>query len=80
MCPGQYESAGKSKHGTARHGASWRQRQLAVAAMSASRTKGTELRRDLDAVGTDFSCAIERPAGAEKGSGASARCDLRRPR
>jgi hypothetical protein len=43
MCPGQYESAGKSKHGTARHGASWLQRRLAIAAMSASRTEGTEL-------------------------------------
>ena len=43
MCPGQHESAGKSKHGTARHGDSWLQRQLAVAAMAAARTKGTYL-------------------------------------
>lgn len=41
MCPGQHESAGKSRHGTARHGNSWLQRHLTVAAMSASRTKGT---------------------------------------
>jgi transposase len=43
MCPGQYESAGKSKKGTARHGDSWLQRHLAVAAMAAARTKGTYL-------------------------------------
>ncbi|GAC1353961.1 MAG: IS110 family transposase [Acidimicrobiales bacterium] len=43
MCPGQHESAGKSRKGTARHGDSWVQRQLAVAAMAASRTKGTYL-------------------------------------
>jgi transposase len=43
MCPGQHESAGKSKHGTARRGDSWLQRNLAVAAMAASRTNGTYL-------------------------------------
>jgi len=43
MCPGQHESAGKSKHGTARHGDSWLQRHLAVAAMAATRTKDTYL-------------------------------------
>jgi transposase len=43
MCPGQHESAGKSRHGTARHGNSWLQRHLVMAAMSASRTKGTYL-------------------------------------
>jgi len=43
MCPGQHESAGKSKKGTARKGDSWLQRHLAVAAMSAARTKGTYL-------------------------------------
>lgn len=43
ICPGQHESAGKSRHGTARHGNSWLQRHLTVAAMSASRTKGTYL-------------------------------------
>jgi transposase len=43
MCPGQHESAGKSRHGTARHGNSWLQRHLTMAAMSASRTKGTYL-------------------------------------
>ena len=43
MCPGQHESAGKSRHGTARHGDSWLQRNLAVAAMAATRTKGTYL-------------------------------------
>ena len=35
MCPGQHESAGKQKRGTARHGDSWLQRHLAVAAMAA---------------------------------------------
>lgn len=43
MCPGQHESAGKSKKGTARKGDSWLQRHLAVAAMGAARTKGTYL-------------------------------------
>jgi transposase len=43
MCPGQHESAGTARHGTARHGNSWLQRHLIVAAMSASRTKGTYL-------------------------------------
>lgn len=41
MCPGQYESAGKSRSGRARHGNSWLQRHLAVAAMAAARTKDT---------------------------------------
>jgi len=41
MCPGQHESAGKARHGTARHGNSWLQRHLAMAALSARRTKGT---------------------------------------
>lgn len=39
MCPGQDESAGKSRSGRARHGNSWLQRHLAVAAMAAARTK-----------------------------------------
>ncbi len=39
MCPGQYESAGKSRSGRARHGNSWLPRHLAVAAMAAARTK-----------------------------------------
>jgi transposase len=43
MCPGQHESAGKARHGTARHGNSWLQRHLTMAAMSAGRTKGTYL-------------------------------------
>jgi transposase len=43
MCPGQHESAGKAKKGTARHGDSWLQRHLAVAAMAAARSKGTYL-------------------------------------
>jgi transposase len=43
MCPGQHESAGKSRRGTARHGDSWLQRNLAVAAMAATRTKNTYL-------------------------------------
>lgn len=44
MCPGQHESAGKQRHGTARHGDSWLQRQLAVAAMAAVSSKDTYLR------------------------------------
>jgi transposase len=43
MCPGQHESAGKAKHGTARRGDSWLQRNLAIAAMAASKTNGTYL-------------------------------------
>jgi transposase len=43
MCPGQHESAGKSRKGTARDGNSWVQRHLALAAMAAARTKGTYL-------------------------------------
>lgn len=43
MCPGQYESAGKSKSGRARHGDTWLQRHLAIAAMAAARTKSTYL-------------------------------------
>ena len=43
MCPGQHESAGKARHGTARHGNSWLQRHLTMAAMSAGRTKNTYL-------------------------------------
>ena len=43
MCPGQHESAGKARHGTARHGDSWLQISLSIAAMSAARTKGTYL-------------------------------------
>lgn len=43
MCPGQHESAGKSRKGTARDGNSWVRRHLTMAAMAASRTKGTYL-------------------------------------
>ncbi len=43
MCPGQHESAGKSRKGTARRGDNWLQRHLALAAMAASTTKGTYL-------------------------------------
>jgi transposase len=43
MCPGQHESAGKARHGTARHGNTWLQRHLAVAAMAAARTRDTYL-------------------------------------
>jgi transposase len=43
MCPGQHESAGKARHGTARRGDSWLQISLSIAAMSAARTKGTYL-------------------------------------
>lgn len=43
MCPGQHESAGKAKHGTARKGDSWLGRVLATSAMSAARSKDTYL-------------------------------------
>jgi transposase len=43
MCPGQHESAGKSKRGTARQGNRWLQMHLSTAAMAASRTKDTYL-------------------------------------
>jgi transposase len=43
MCPGQHESAGKRKSGRARHGDSWLQRHLAVAATAAARSKDTYL-------------------------------------
>lgn len=43
MCPGQHESAGKSRSGRARHGDSWLQKHLAVAAMAAANTKDTYL-------------------------------------
>jgi transposase len=43
MCPGQHESAGKSKKDTARKGDSWLKRHLAIAAMTTARTKGTYL-------------------------------------
>jgi transposase len=43
MCPGQHESAGKSRSGRARHGDTHLQKHLAVAAMAAARTKDTYL-------------------------------------
>jgi transposase len=43
MCPGQHESAGKSRTGRARHGDTWLQKHLTVAAMAAVRTKDTYL-------------------------------------
>jgi len=43
MCPGQHESAGKSRHGTARKGDSWLARILATSAMSAAQSKDTYL-------------------------------------
>jgi transposase len=43
MCPGQHESAGKSKSGRSRHGDTWLQRHLTIAAMAAARTKDTYL-------------------------------------
>ncbi len=43
MCPGQHESAGKSRHGTARKGDSWLVRTLATSAMSAAQAKDTYL-------------------------------------
>ncbi len=43
VCPGQHESAGKNRHGTARHGNTWLQRALTVAAMGAARTSDSHL-------------------------------------
>jgi transposase len=43
VCPGQHESAGKNRHGTARHGNTWLQRTLIVAAMGAARTRDSYL-------------------------------------
>lgn len=43
MCPGQHESAGKSRSGRSRHGDTHLQKHLAVAAMSAARSKDTYL-------------------------------------
>jgi transposase len=43
MCPGQHESAGKSRHGTARRGDTWLGRALATSAMSAAQSKDTYL-------------------------------------
>lgn len=43
MCPGQHESAGKSRKGDSRPANSWLQRHLATAAMAAARTKGSYL-------------------------------------
>lgn len=43
MCPGQHESAGKSRSGRSRHGDTHLQKHLAVAAMAAAKTKDTYL-------------------------------------
>jgi len=43
MCPGQYQSAGKSKRGTTRHGSKWLRTALVEAAKASSRTKNTYL-------------------------------------
>lgn len=43
MCPGQHESAGKSRSGRARHGDTWLQRHLTIAAMASARSKNTYL-------------------------------------
>jgi transposase len=43
MCPGQHESAGRSRGGRSRPGNTWLQRHLAVAAMAGARTKGSYL-------------------------------------
>ena len=43
MCPGQYQSAGKSKRGTTRHGSKWLRTALVESAKSASLTKNTYL-------------------------------------
>ncbi|MHB8508516.1 MAG: IS110 family RNA-guided transposase [Candidatus Dormibacteria bacterium] len=43
LCPGQYESAGRSKRGTTRKGSKWLRIQLIEAAKAASHAKGTYL-------------------------------------
>jgi transposase len=43
LCPGQYESAGKSRRGTTRKGPKWLHTHLIEAAQAAARTKGTYL-------------------------------------
>jgi len=43
VCPGQNESAGKSKSGKTHHGSKWLRAGLTKAAKTASRTKGTYL-------------------------------------
>jgi transposase len=43
MCPGQNESAGKSRSGHTRHGSKWLRSGLNEAAKASSRTKGTYL-------------------------------------
>ncbi|MGI8609094.1 MAG: IS110 family transposase [Candidatus Dormibacteria bacterium] len=43
MCPGQYESAGKSRRGTTRKGSRWLRTHLIEAAKAASHAKGTYL-------------------------------------
>jgi transposase len=43
MCPGQNESAGKSRSGRTRHGSKWLRAGLTQAAKASSRTRGTYL-------------------------------------
>ncbi len=43
LCPGQHESAGRSRGGKTRRGSKWLRAHLAEAAKAASRTKGTYL-------------------------------------
>jgi len=43
MRPGQHQSAGKAKSGRSRHGDTWLQRHLAIAAIAAARSQGTHL-------------------------------------
>lgn len=43
LCPGQYESAGRSRRGTTRRGSKWLHTHLTEAAKAAARTKGTYL-------------------------------------
>jgi transposase len=43
LCPGQYESAGRSRRGTTRRGSKWLHTHLTEAAKAAAQTKGTYL-------------------------------------
>jgi transposase len=62
MCPGQHESAGKQRHGKSRPGDTWLQRNLAVAAMAAARSKGTYLAAQYSRISTRRGTARARKA------------------
>ena len=63
MCPGQHESAGKSRSGRSRHGDTWLQKHLTVAAMAAVHTKDSYLAAPST---PGWSNAAARPAPARR--------------